>query len=274
MSVWAEIINKIRRDCPIFSDAVIAAPEFQANRGNNGDMSAGITRPFVIVEPSPRSMQPLMGNETEQVTSYNFSTIVTVDYEDRTNQSQEDIVDQEVTLVNGSVILNSTPNAFIRKLVVKSQDLSTTYEVREEYTFDPYTSRLSAVNNREIEEDATVSVSYTLSTGGLATLDVAERCIRSLYSCLIGFEVNSLPKSKRIECVSSFFVDFGDKYLIYKMDWSLPTIIQSTINEPTTEVPINLTSVYFHEQLGNERYDDSSLVVDDYTDSQEDCYGP
>lgn len=339
MSVWAELIKKIRTECPIFGNRVIGATEFDALRGNDGDYTTSLEAPFVVIADAPRQFQPIQGNTFEQTVDYRFSTMVAVQYLERT-KSVETTTNKESVISNGVSLLSTDYQEFVSSLNVKNVDESITYTYGKDYSFDPYTNKLikldgglispsaktqnltfttsiitlpagitsvtsvknqagtvtysspadytvsgnliTRVNGGAIAPGATVKItyvgtfvktSYVSRKGGLALMDLRERCYRYLYDCLIGYEVKSLPRSKRIYATDTYHLLFTDQMLYGQINWLIPTIVSSKVNfyAPPNDYPIR--EFFTHTENTPVRFDDSGFTTLDYTNVNEDCHG-
>ncbi len=273
MSIWTEIITRIRESCPIFNGNVFEVAEFAALRGNDGEMTEGIARPLCVLAEAPRDFLPLQGNATEQVVNYNFATIVAVDFIDRNKTVETQTTNRAITLSSGIFQLSTNYQEFLSKVVVKNSDNTITYRPKKDYFFNPITNTLQSLEGGTIAPNAALSVSYLSKVGGRSVMDLRERCYHQLYNSLIGYFVQSMPRTAKIFSTGTFHLDFTNRILWGQINWQMPSIIQSNLNIVVPENNYLIQNIFTNTQTNYPNFNEDGLTTDDYTNVNEDCYG-
>ena len=273
MSIWSELITRIRTQCPIFNNNVLEVVEFAALRGNDGEMTAGISYPLCVIAEAPRDFIPLQGNATEQVVNYNFATIVVVEFIARNKTTESQVTNRAITLSNSSFTLSNNYQEFLSTVVVKNANNTVTYVNKKHYFFNPLTNTIEVFAGSGIAANATLSVSYLSKIGGRSVMDLRERCYHQLYNCLIGYFITSMPRPAKIYCTGTFHLDFTDKVLWGQVNWQMPSIIKSDTNIvlPSNNYPIQ--NIFTNTQATYPDFNEDGLTTIDYTNVQGDCYG-
>ena len=273
MSIWSELITRIRTQCPIFNNNVLEVVEFAALRGNDGEMTAGISYPLCVIAEAPRDFIPLQGNATEQVVNYNFATIVAVEFIARNKTTESQVTNRAITLSNSSFTLSNNYQEFLSTVVVKNANNTVTYVNKKHYFFNPLTNTIEVFAGSGIAANATLSVSYLSKIGGRSVMDLRERCYHQLYNCLIGYFITSMPRPAKIYCTGTFHLDFTDKVLWGQVNWQMPSVIKSDINIvlPSNNYPIQ--NIFTNTQATYPDFDDVGLDKTDYINVRGDCYG-
>lgn len=273
MTLNIELIQKLRRDCPIFQNNVYGVPEYEHLRGQNGEFtnSANLNSPSCYIIDMPREFVPVRGNTFEQQVNYRFLIMVLVNCEERNKDGANTVqqfTSQSITLSERKYDFNTDDDVFVVNLVVKNADESITYSQGNHYFFDPYTDTLEFFEHSNVDPSAELSVSYITLSGDKNYLDIREKCYLQIYNSLIGYDVVSLKRAGKVFINSTYHVDLTDKLLFGAVEFTIPTWANSKINCPAEGTPIQSIGIFTDINYINPA-DKSGLTQEDYTNLEE-----